>query len=76
MILHPWSEELLTHCLVVGTSTLQTSAGAFMLALALRDVTSLGRGNPLASAPPAEATGACTHQSLLLVYVKGPCETN
>lgn len=46
MILHPWSEELLTHCLVVGTSTLQTSAGAFMLALALRDVTSLGRGNP------------------------------
>lgn len=45
MVLHPWSEELLTHCSVVGTSTLQASVGAcLVLALALREISfPLGR---------------------------------
>lgn len=85
-VLHPWSEESLTHCSVVGTSPFQTSVVSHLvLAVTLR-VTSfpLGRGYPLASAPSgrAVATGAgskptaCTRWSRSLVGVKGPYETN
>lgn len=49
MILHPWSEGSPTHCLVVGTSPLQTFVGSCLVLGCdpLSNIPSPGKGEPL-----------------------------